>query len=158
MHSWWEYDVRFGDPKFDIVLNIYTFTSISQLVFFSPTLQISRGHLVLLLSGKAVVLPIRITFKRIDSAMLKLTFPCLINILVWNTFASVERINPVFIDIAFSDFTYDHWRRNRPQYLQRGEGAGSRGLASKDPMLQGETFFFKYYFCSMISPRNNKKN
>ena len=40
-----------------------------------------------LLSAKAVVLLIKITFKRIDSAIPKLTLSCLKNIVVWNTYA-----------------------------------------------------------------------
>ena len=45
------------------------------------------GLLVFLLSGSALVLLIWITFKRIDSAILELTFSCLKNIVMWNTHA-----------------------------------------------------------------------
>ena len=61
--------------------------SITQPVLFSPTLQIIQGHLVFLLRGKVAVLPIRITFKRIDSAALKLTLSRLKNIVMLNTCA-----------------------------------------------------------------------
>ena len=54
---------------------------------FSPALRTIPEHLVLLLSGKAVVLPIKITFKRIDSAILKLTLCFLKIIVVWNIYA-----------------------------------------------------------------------
>ena len=44
------------------VLNISVLTFHHSAGFFSPTLQIIRSRLVLLLSGKAVVLPGRIIF------------------------------------------------------------------------------------------------
>ena len=49
--------------------------------------QVIWCDLVFSLNGKAVVLPIRITFKRIDSALVKLTLSCLKNVIVWNTYA-----------------------------------------------------------------------
>ena len=61
VQSWWQYGVRFGDPKFDFIYHMYyiyaCLPSITQPVLLSLTLQIIRGHLVLLLIGKAVVLP-----------------------------------------------------------------------------------------------------
>ena len=50
---------------------------------YSGSLKVSW----LLLSGNAVVLPIGITFKCIDSAILKLKLSCLKNIVVWKTCA-----------------------------------------------------------------------
>ena len=82
--------------------------------FFLPTLKIIRGHLVLLLSGKAVVLPNNITFKRIDSAILKLILLALKIFWCGILMLSRELINPVFTKIALSaSRTYSHWRRTR---------------------------------------------
>ena len=87
MQSWRQYGVRFGDPKFDIICTKYmrvNLPSLSRPVFFSLILLIIRGHLLVLLSDKVVVLPTRITFKRIDSAILKPILSCLKSIVVWN--------------------------------------------------------------------------
>ena len=46
---------------------------------------------------------------------------------------------PVFTDIAFGN---RHWRR----ISLRGEGAGCGGPASKDPMIQGKTYFCIIFF------------
>ena len=55
--------------------------------YVSSTLQIIRGHLVLLLTCKAVVQPIRLTFKRTELAITKLIHSGLKNVVVWNTYA-----------------------------------------------------------------------
>ena len=55
--------------------------------FFLPTLQITRDHALLVLRGMDIVLPIKITFKHIDLAILKLTLSCVKNIVVWNAYA-----------------------------------------------------------------------
>ena len=70
---------------------------------------------------------------------------------------SREFTNPVFTDIAFgSSYTYGHWRWTSPQYSQRGEGAGSRGPASKDPILLDENLFFNVSFLE-IKLKNYEK-
>ena len=83
----------FGDWKFDLIFTKYIRVSVPSLSrIFLPTSQITRDHWALLLSGKAVVPPIKITFKRIDSAKLKLTLSCLKSIVVWNTYAIESRV------------------------------------------------------------------
>ena len=86
MQSWWQYGVRFGEPKFDIICGIRVNFHHSAASLFVYIANYS-GHLVLLQSGKGVVLLIWITFKRIDSAILKLTLCCIKNLVVWNTCA-----------------------------------------------------------------------
>ena len=83
MQSWWQFRVRFGDPKFDVICNKYMRVDLPSFSrFFSTILQIIRDHLVYLISCKAVVLPIRITFKGIDSEILNLILSWLKNIVV----------------------------------------------------------------------------
>ena len=77
--------------------------------FFFAYIENYLGHLVLLLSGKAVVLPNKITFKRIDSAILKLTLFALKIFWCGILMLSRELINPVFTKIALSaSRTYSH--------------------------------------------------
>ena len=56
-----------------------------------------------------------------------------------------ELTNPVFTHIALgASHTYSHLRSPptpNPQCPKRGQGAGGRGRAFKDPMLQRENFF-----------------
>ena len=106
--------------------------------FFLSILQIIRKQLVLLLSGKDVVLPIGITFKRIDSAILNLTHFALKILRCGILMIPIELTNPVFTDIAFgASHTYSHWARTPQQCPQRGEGAASRSPTSKDPHPPG---------------------
>ena len=81
-----QYGVRFDNPKFGIICTKYMRVNLPSLsrFFFSPTLQIIRVHLALLLSGRLSFYPL-VTFKPIDSEILKVTFSCLKNIVVWNT-------------------------------------------------------------------------
>ena len=111
VQTWWQYVVRLAPQSLTLWLNICALTFHRSAGFFSPTLRISRGHLVMFMIGKAVVLPSRITFKRIGSAILKLTISCLkkwCGMLV----LSRELTNPVFMVITFGvSHTYIHRRR-----------------------------------------------
>ena len=86
---------QIGDSKFDVICTKYmrdNLPSHSRFFFFLPTLQIIWDHLVLLLSSKVVVLPVRITFKLPIKktfkrlTLLKLTFSCFKNVVVWNNY------------------------------------------------------------------------
>ena len=136
VQNWWQYGVRFGDQKFDIIY--VRKPSITQQVIVLLALQGIRSHLVLLPSVKNVVLPIKITFKRVDLAMLKLTLSCLKNIVVWNTRLSRELTYPVFIDIAFSSsHTYSHWRSTLPEIPAARVGGKQSEPCIKGPNAPG---------------------
>ena len=110
---------------------------------FFLTLRIIWGRVVLLLSGKAVFLPIRINFKRIDLAILKLTLSCLKNIVEWRKYLFYQDsllilLSPTSLSASVALTVTGV---GPPQYLQPGEGAGSRSPASKDPKLLGENVF-----------------
>ena len=57
VQSWWQYGVRFGHPKFDIICTNYMSIYLPSLrrFIFRLHCKLYRGHLVFLLSAKAVV-------------------------------------------------------------------------------------------------------
>ena len=101
MQGWLQCGVRLATQSLtSYELNICALIFYHSPIVFSPTLQTVLCHLLFLLSGKAVVLPIRITFQRIDSAILKLTLSYLKNIVVWiMLMLSRELTNPIFTEI-----------------------------------------------------------
>ena len=68
------------------------------------------GSLSFFLSSRTFIEPIRITFKRIDSAILKLALSCLKNIVVLNIFAIKRTYKSYF-------YRYRFWRESHLQSL-----------------------------------------
>ena len=71
------------------VLNICALTFHHSAGFFAYIANY-LGSLSVLLCGEAVVLPIRIAFQRTDYVILKLSFSCLKNNVVWN-YCAIKR-------------------------------------------------------------------
>ena len=88
VQSWWQYGVKYGDPKLDITYTKYMWVDLSSLSqFFFAYIANYLESLWFFADDKAVVLPISTTLKQIDSAILKPTLFCLKNLVVWNTYA-----------------------------------------------------------------------
>ena len=146
VQSWWQCGSDLTTQSLILfVLNIcaYIFHHLSG--YFLLALEIIQGHLVFLLFGKAVVLSIKITFKRIDTTILKLALSCLKNIVVWSTMLSRELTNPDSTNIAFGTIrTYSHWRRTPNDTRSAGRAAV---LA---PHLSTACFWVKTLFVTVL--------
>ena len=103
-----QFGVRFGNPKFDIVNIIYVLNQLALTLhysidsFLSP-FQIIWSHLVLLLSYKAFVLTIKVTFKRIDTKLTLLALKIL-----WYGILMLSR---ELTNSVFTSHTNSHWHR-----------------------------------------------
>ena len=113
--------------------------------FFAYITNCSGLLLSLLLSGTAVVLLIRITFRRIDWAILKLAHSCLKNIVVGNM---LSRKLTIFIFTDNISHIFSRWRRTPSplKYSQRGRRQEEEAQHLRTPCSRVKTFFLVLFF------------